>query len=745
MDGQTDGRNAKLETIEGRVASVIYFNEENGYSVLRLELTDGSAAVVVGCIPLAAPGEGLTAYGSWTRHPSHGEQFQAAYTERIMPTGTEAIYAYLASRVVRGIGPATASLIVAAFGDQSLEVLRDHPEKLAKLRGISPKKAQEMSEQFRRQTGMRSLMEFLGGAGIAPAFALRLYRCYGDEALDIVRDNPYILASVRIGASFAEADRLALSLGMEGDAPHRIAAALLFELRHNSDNGHCFLPVEKLADATAQLIGIEPGQADEVLSLLDEEGEVVIEPVSNVTACYTSSLYDAEVFVAARLADMAAHTYTDTGVKTALVLEKLEAEQRFTFAPRQRETLELASSRQLLAITGGPGTGKTTTVRAVLALFDAMGLETLLAAPTGQAAKRLSEVTGRPASTIHRLLEASFDPETDSVTFRKKEDDRLRCGALVLDECSMIDLTLLRAVLAAIGKNCRLVLVGDADQLPSVGPGRVFRDILRSGVVPAARLTEVFRQQEGSRIVAAAHDINHGVLPDLRLNKDGFYFMRRRDPRAAAETIVSLCRDRLPNNMHIPPEQIQVLTPTRKGPAGTLNLNALLQAALNPPAQGRNEFTHGERIFREGDRVMQIRNDYDIEWKTDSLESGVGVFNGDIGRIASIDPAAETLTVDFDGRMAEYLFSQAVELEHAWASTVHKSQGSEYRAVVLAAAGTPRQLMYRGLLYTAVSRAAELLVVVGDEAILAAMTENERRSKRYSGLRIRLVSRDENT
>lgn len=732
-------QDVRLEKIEGQVASVIYFNDENGYTVLRLAVDDGSQAIVVGCIPMAAPGESLTAWGTWTRHPAHGEQFKAEHTERTMPVGADAIYDYLSSRVIKGIGPATAALIVSKFGDESLSVLRDHPEKLATLRGISAKKAEEMSETFRRQTGMRTLMEFLGSAGLAPILALRLYRYYGDDALDVVQDNPYILASVQIGATFAEADALALSQGMEGDSPQRIAAAILFELRHNADNGHCFLPVNKLTAATAQLIEIEPEQVQEGLDMLLDSGEVVQEPVANVMACYLAGLYNDEVFVSCQLKRMAAHTYENTRVKTELVIEKLEAEQGITFAPQQRHTLDAALEKQLLVITGGPGTGKTTTVQAVLALFDALGLDTMLAAPTGQAAKRLSQVTGRDASTIHRLLEASFSAETDSVTFRKKEDDRLKCGALILDECSMVDISLMRAVLAAIGPACRLVLVGDADQLPSVGPGSVFRDIIRSGVAETVRLTEIFRQKGDSRIVSAAHQINRGEVPDLRLNKNGFFFLRRRDAEAAAETVVSLCSERLPGNMGIPSAEIQVLTPTRKGPAGTENLNKLLQAALNPPVSGaKHEFEYGGRIFREGDRVMQIRNDYDILWRTDDMQSGYGVFNGDIGFIRTIDPAAETLTIDFDGRLAEYVYEQASELDHAWAMTVHKSQGSEYRAVVLAAAQTPSQLMYRGLLYTAVSRAAELLVGVGDDQIICAMVENARRAKRYSGLKTRL-------
>ena len=728
----------KLEQVEGYIASILYRNEENGYCVLRLDETSGEQCIVVGCIPMAAPGESLTAWGAWERHPSHGEQFKAEYTERTMPVGAEAIYDYLASRVIRGVGPATAALIVSRFGDDSLNVLRDHPELLASLKGMSMKKAQEISKEFRRQTGMRSLMEFLASASLPPYLALRVYRYYGDDSLDMLRENPYILSTEHIGASFSQADALALSLGLEGDSPERVAAALLFELRYNAGNGHCFIPREKLIAATAQLIEVDAGQVEEGLELLLDSGDVTMEPVANVQACYLSGLYGAEVFAAAQLGRMAKHCY-ENRINIPRVIEKIEAEQGIQFAPLQRQTLEAAASRQLVVITGGPGTGKTTSVRAVLALFDAMGLETLLAAPTGRAAKRLSELSGRDASTIHRLLEANFSEQTDTVTFKRDESDPLACDALIVDECSMVDITLMRALLAAIRPECRLVLVGDADQLPSVGPGNVFRDIIRSRAAETVRLTEIFRQDETSRIVLCAHQINRGEHPDLRLNKGGFYFMRRREPEEAAKTIVELCRTRLPQNMHIPPQDIQVLCPSRKGAAGTETLNRLLQEALNPPAVNKSEFSYAERAFREGDRVMQIRNDYDIVWKTAAGVEGCGVFNGDIGTIHSIDLTAESLAVDFDGRLAEYAMEQAGELEHAWAVTVHKSQGSEYRAVVLSAARTAPQLMYRGLLYTAVTRASKLLVVVGDDAVIGAMTDNYRRTKRYSGLRVRLA------
>lgn len=728
----------KLEKVEGSIASVIYRNEENGYTVLRLDEDNGDSCVVVGCIPMAAPGESMTAWGSWTRHANHGEQFKAEHTERTMPVGAEAIYDYLASRVVRGIGPATAALIVSRFGDDSLKVLRDRPELLAELKGVSMKKAREISDTFKRMTGMRSLMEFLAQAGLPPILAIRCYRYYGENALELLQENPYILATEHIGAAFSQADELALSQGMEGDAPQRVAAAILFELRYNSGNGHCFIPRDKLIAATAQLIEVEPEQVEDGLEQLLDSGDVTEEPVANVTACYLSGLYAAEVYAAARLRTMARHKF-QTRVNIDRVIEKIEGEQGIEFAPLQRRTLAAAATDQLVVITGGPGTGKTTSVRAVIALYDAMGLECCLAAPTGRAAKRMSELAGRDASTIHRLLEASFSEETETVSFRRDEKDPLSCDALILDECSMVDISLMKAVLAAIRRDCRLVLVGDADQLPSVGPGNVFRDIIRSGTVSTVRLTDIFRQSRESRIVMCAHQINRGEMPDLKENKGGFYFMRRREAEAAAKTIVELCQTRLPQNMGIPRQDIQVLTPTRKGPCGTENLNLLLQEALNPGAVSKNEFSYAGRTFREGDRVMQIRNDYDIEWRTNADIHGFGIFNGDIGFIHAIDPAAEMLVVDFDGKLAEYGFEQLSELEHAWAVTVHKSQGSEYRAVVLAAGRSAPQLMYRGLLYTAVTRAAELLVVVGDDAVIADMTSNHRRSKRYSGLKTRLT------
>ena len=732
-----EAKEKDLIGISGTVNTVIYQNEENGYTVLRLDTDDGGQVTVVGCLPFAAMGEQLIVNGSWTRHPSHGEQFQVVWADRIIPSGKEAIYDYLASRAVKGIGPATAAILVENFGDDTLEVLEHHPEKLAALRGISTKKAAEISENYRRQMGLRRLMEFLNHHALRPQLAMRLYQFYGDAALDVLKENPYILATDHIGADFNEADNLAIHLGFEDDSPQRIAAAVIFELVYNSGNGHCFIPRNKLIAATSQLIGVVEDAVSEGLDVLIETGEVICEPVANVEGCYLQRLHTAETETAERIAAIAGTAlHTELDVET--IIDRIERENGITYAPMQRECLRAAARRKVMVITGGPGTGKTTTVRGILALFDVLGLETQLAAPTGRAAQRMSELTGRDAMTVHRLLECGFSGDEKELVFRRNSGDPLLCDAIVLDESSMVDITLMHALLDAMHDDCRLVMVGDADQLPAVGPGNVFSDIIRSGVVETVRITEIFRQTAQSRIVENAHLINQGIHPELR-NGGDFFFLRRRESDDIVKTVVELCATRLPKNMGIPTEEIQVLTPTRRYTSGTQKLNKRLQAALNPPAQEKAERRFGEKIFRVGDRVMQIRNNYDILWTKEDDTAGMGIFNGDIGKIATINNEEELLAVDFDGRVAIYNVEMLGELEHAFAMTIHKSQGSEFRAVILCAGRGAPMLMHRGVLYTGVTRARELLIVVGDDRIVDHMIDNYRQTKRYSGLRARLV------
>ena len=727
----------ELIEISGTVKAVVFQNEENGYTVLRLDVGGAEPFTVVGCLPFAAPGEGLTVSGSWERHPTHGEQFKAVNAQRRMPVGEKQIFAYLSSGAVKGIGAATATLILDKFGSRSLEVLAEEPEKLAEVRGITLRKAREFSETFRRQAALRSLMEFLAAGNIRPEYAMRLYRVYGSEALQKVKQNPYVLSSERIGGNFEEADALALSMGFEDDSPERISAALIFEMRYNLQNGHTFLPREKLIAATASLIGVPEESAEECLDVLEDEEEVICDTVAGVNAVYLRGLYVAETGVAERLGWMAKAKF-DTPRNMDALTERIELMQGITYAPMQREALRLAAENRVLALTGGPGTGKTTIIKGIIALYDAMEIDTLLCAPTGRAAKRMTELTGQEAYTVHRLLGAGWNAEGDTLVFRKNEDDPLRCGAVILDECSMVDITILHALIRALPKDCRLVLVGDTDQLPSVGPGCVFLDILRSGSVAAVRLREVFRQGEESRIVRNAHNINEGIHPDWKENKGDFFFMQRGTGERITSTIVELCRDRLPRSMGFAPKDIQVLTPSRKGESGTYALNAALQEALNPQDGKKKEKVFGSVTFREGDKVMQIRNDYDILW-TKGKESGTGMFNGDVGFVREVDTDNEILWVDFDEKLAPYGFEQLGELELAYAVTVHKSQGSEYPAVVLAVGRTPKRLMSRDLIYTAVTRARKLLVVVGDSLIAENMIDNARKTRRYSGLRARLA------
>ncbi len=732
----------ELSEINGTVSAVIFRNDENGYAVVRMLCENGETTTAVGCLPYVAPGETISAEGSWMTHAQHGRQFKIEQCSRMLPVSADDIYEYLAGGTVKGIGPATAAMIVDKFGEKSLDVLEMQPEKLAQIRGIGASKAKDISAAFKKQAGVRRLTEFLCAYGIQPVYALRMFKFYGDSAIEIVHENPYILSSSHIGASFAEADGLALELGIDGDSLNRVCAAVVFELIHNSGNGHCFIPRNKLVPATSQLIGVAPEKVEEAIDKLSATGEISCDTVAGLDACYLAALYEAETYTADRLKAMSRRKYKVPFSEGNFIAE-LERINGISYAPMQKEAIELAMKNQMLLLTGGPGTGKTTILKGILSLYDELGLETNLAAPTGRAAKRMSELSGREAATIHRLLGAKMSEDGETVVFTKDEEDKLSCDALIVDECSMVDITLMKAILAALKPECRMLLVGDADQLPSVGAGNVFSDMIRSGMIPTVRLTEIFRQKGDSRIIRNAHMINRGEHPNFEENAGDFFRLKRLQGGSAVDTIVELCSRRLPENMKIPSNHIQVLSPSRKGETGTANLNKRLQAALNPPVEGKKEKFFGELVFREGDRVIQIKNNYDIIWKSKSGQSGAGVYNGDIGVISQIDTDAEFICVDYEDKLAYYGFETLNELEHAWALTVHKSQGSEYRAVILALNAGVQMLLTRGVLYTAVTRAKELLIMVGDDAVAHRMIDNHKQSRRYSALRIRLA--DENT
>ena len=722
---------------EGTVHSVIFQNAENGYTVLRLLTEEGEIVTVVGCIPCVAPGEHLTVTGTWETHPQHGEQLRAEELERSLPEEEDEILAYLSSGICKGVGPATARSIVERFGLDTLDILETEPERLQMIRGITAKKAMEIGAMLRQHMGLRRLMEFLSRYQLPPVLAIRLRQQYGDGALEMVRRNPYLLSDDVCGVDFSVTDTMALSMGFAEDCGERLRAAVTFELTFNENNGHVFLPRDKLLSATCQLLDCGLEQVEAALDALTEQHAVVIEHIANVQAVYLRRLWEAESSACARLLallDMDA----DQSRYAERTVAEIEREQGITYAPMQRQAVALAAKAGVMLLTGGPGTGKTTTVRGIVALFQKMGLSIVLAAPTGRAAKRMSELTGMEAQTIHRLLGTTWNETAHQVTFQKTEKEPLEAEAVIVDEMSMVDVALFSALLRALRPGTRLVLVGDADQLPSVGAGNVFSDLIRSRKIETVFLREVFRQAERSAIIRNAHRVNLGQSPELSGNQGDFFFLCRRDAQRAVSTVLELCRTRLPDNMHIPAEQIQVLTPTRKGPCGTVNLNRLLQDALNPKAPGKRELTWGERVFRVGDRIMQTRNDYDVMWEKDDGTVGTGLFNGDVGRIADIDAGGEWLALDFDGRKALYSVEMLSEIDLAYAQTVHKAQGSEYRCVVLAAMPAAPGLMVRGVLYTALTRARELLVIVGDDAAIRSMAANDKRQKRYSGLKWRL-------
>jgi len=755
--------------VEGTVNSIVFSNPENGYAVIKLDTLEGSVTAA-GIIPGIREGERLILSGAWMVHQQYGEQFKVSSFELLLPSSSDEIFRYLASGAIKNIGPAKARDIVDKFGSESLSIIENDPDKLSVIKGISLRSARKIGDGYRRQAGLRRLIDFLGQYGVKPVVATRVYKDYGDEAIEALRDNPYIISGDYYGADFSEADAIALDLGFESDCPQRVSAALVFELMHNLSNGHTFIPKDKLSMATDTLIGAGNGAISDAIDALCECGDIVVEEISGVEACYLRDMFEAESYIAKRLTEMASSSshkpssafshekkYSESisnehnpvavysNGSTSLVRQvadiiyEIEQSENIVFAEKQRNALEISAAFDVMALTGGPGTGKTTTVLGILMLFDAMGLKSALCAPTGRAAKRLAETCMREAATIHRLLGAR-PSDGGAAEFEHDEDNPLNVDVVIVDESSMLDIMLMRSLLFAMKRGCRLIMVGDADQLPPVGPGSVFSDILRSGVVPTIALSEIFRQAANSGIVRCAHSVNNGIMPDLSGKYPDLFFMKRESEEKLAQTVAELYGERLPKNMGIDPSLIQVLSPTRKRAAGTLMLNDRLRETVNPPGAQKKEKHLGNNVFRVGDKVMQIRNNYDIIWKTlDGVFEGTGVFNGDVGVVVDIDYDRETLTVSIDDKLVTYLYEQLSELEPAFAMTVHKSQGSEYHAVILAMTSAAPPLLTRGVLYTAMTRAKSLLVIVGNAEVMEHMVGNDKRLRRYSGLRSRLL------
>ncbi len=721
------------EEVSGTVERVVFQNEGNGYTVCELTAEDGEEITVTGILPFLGVGEIIRAYGKWEVHATYGRQFRVEEFEKRLPGDEAAIRKYLSSRIIKGIGPVTAGKLVDKYGVDTFDVIENHPDWLAEFPGITQKKAKKISEDFKEQFGIRSVMMFCRDF-FGPATAVKVYKRFGGSAVDIIKRNPFSLCDEVRGVGFETADRIASSLGMPGDSAERVSSGIKYLLSFNArQNGHTFLPKERVLEGACSLLGVGEEHVERALAYLKENKELVSVKYEGRECLYLKELYDAEKYIADKLDLLDSLTVTLPDTDVMRFISQIEYETGMEYAVNQKKAIMAALKNGVMILTGGPGTGKTTVVRAALLVFDRMGLKVALAAPTGRAAKRMSDAASREAKTIHRLLEMEYS-EDDEPRFLKNEKDLLSEDVIIIDEMSMVDTLLFESLLRAVKPGARVILIGDADQLPSVGAGNVMNDLIASDRFRTVKLKEVFRQARESLIVINAHEINNGEYPKLDAKDGDFFFLNRKTEEEIAGTIVNLVVSRLPKAY---PDRfrggIQVITPMHKGGVGTLILNEKLQAALNPPDRRKKEKKVRDRVFREGDRIMQIRNNYDIEW-TRGEQIGVGIFNGDIGVIEAIDFENETMRINFDERIADYEFTALEDLEHAFAITIHKSQGSEYPVVIMPVTeGSPR-MMTRNLLYTAVTRAQEMVILVGRPEYVMAMVDNDRHVQRYTGL-----------
>lgn len=732
--------------IEGIVEDIIFRNEENGYTVCSVQVKD-EEIVCVGTLLEVYPGENIKLIGSWVTHPIYGNQFQIDTYEKTIPKTEEGIEKYLSSGVIKGIGPGLARRIVEKFGLDTLRVIEEEWERLEEVKGISKQKALQIGEIFHEQRELRRAILFLQDYGISPSYALKIYKQYGEGTIDIVKNNPYRLAEDVFGIGFKMADQIAETIGIAEDSPHRIKAGIKFILNQYSNNGHTYMLRENLKQAAYELLGVSEELIENALIELQIYKQIWQEKMEDIEAVYLTPFYYAEMNTAKRLMDYKINKDEAQSKGMDKRIDKLEKEKKIKLAPEQRQAVKEAMTEGVLIITGGPGTGKTTTINSIISLLEEEGYEVILAAPTGRAAKRMSEATGKEAGTIHRLLEITFlEEDNKKQIFERNEERPLEADVIIIDEMSMVDILLMNSLLKAVAPGTRLIFVGDVDQLPSVGPGNVLKDMIRSQTIKVIRLTEVFRQARESAIVMNAHRINRGEYPLLNEKDKDFFFIKKSIQEEVIETIKQLILHRLPSFAKCDPiKDIQVLTPMRKSPLGVGYLNTILQKALNPPSKKKREKEYRMNLFREGDKVMQIKNNYNIPWKIYNdvgirIDEGVGVFNGDEGSIQEINEEAQTFTVLFDDlKTVEYDFSQLDELELAYAVTIHKSQGSEYPIVIIPIHSGPPMLMNRNLLYTAVTRAKQLVVMVGLTDTLHRMVDNNREINRYSSLAYRLM------
>lgn len=734
-----------MEALKGTIIETIFRNDENGYTVALME-TGGNIITVTGTFGKDVTGETLEVYGEKINHPRYGEQFQAEMYNLVLPSGLEQIENYLSSGLIKGIGRHTAKKIVELFKEDTFDIIQKHPERLAEIEGIGEKKAEMIAKSFSEQADIKEIMMFLQSHGVSTSYGVKIYKQYGKNTIKVITENPYRLSEDIYGIGFKLADRIAASLGVEGDSPYRISSGVKYVLTEYASRGHTYVPYGMLLESTVNMLEINSENAEDELRNMAFTDKIHIETINNERVVYYIPYHTAEVNVCKELINLSGADFNMTEEDAAPYLYDVEKESSVTLSGKQKEAIIQSVINGVTVITGGPGTGKTTIILSIIKIFEKMDKKVLLCAPTGRAAKRMAESTGREAKTIHRMLEYAFGEDESSLSFNKNENSPLKCDAVIADEMSMADILLMNNLLKALKRGTRLILVGDVDQLPSVGAGNVLSDIISSGTVKTIRLDTIFRQAAGSMIVQNAHLINKGEMPVCNKKDTDFFFMRETNSRSIAGLIVDLYNNRLPLKYNLnPTRDIQVLSPMKKGDVGVIELNRKLQATVNPPSPLKKEKNFGNYIFREDDKVMQVKNNYQTEWKIygedGNAVTGEGIYNGDMGYIISIDETEQEVTVKFDEeREVIYPFSQLDELILAYATTVHKSQGSEFPVVIMPVVWAPPMLLTRNLFYTAITRARKLVVLVGIEKYMQDMINNNKIAKRYSALDYRLSS-----
>ena len=732
------------QVIEGIIEEIIYRNENNGYCVCEISMEEEDITCV-GTMLGVSEGEQIRAVGEYVSHHTYGRQFQIESYQSFIPQDRHSVLRYLSSGAIKGIGPALAKRIVKKFGDDSFRIIEEEPETLALVKGISEKKANEVANIFYEQREMRKTIIFLQEYGISLTYAIKIYNRYKERTMDIVGNNPYKLAEDIIGIGFKTADEIAMKMGIDKDSVHRVKAGIMFILGRASLNGHTYLPKNDLIDKAEEMLLVPYELIENAIIELQINKQIISKEVEDRVITYNMMFYHLELNVARKIYDLAQFDYDLPG-NVDNEIKVIEESSDIVFDDYQRQAIKEGIKNGVIVVTGGPGTGKTTTINSIIDLLERQGLDVMLAAPTGRAAKRMTEATGRQAQTIHRLLEISFmNSEDNNNKFEKHEDNPLECDALIIDEASMVDIVLMNSLLKAVIPGTRLIIVGDKDQLPSVGPGNVLKDIIESNKVKVVKLEKIFRQARESAIIMNAHKINSGEHIDLANKKSDFFYIKRATAGSILDEMKTLTKTRLPKFANCSPfDGIQILSPMRKGLLGTINLNKELQATLNPPKKDKNEKVFRDVLFREGDKVMQIKNNYNLAWQIKNeynftIDEGVGVFNGDIGTIIEINQYTNKLKVKFeDDKEVEYEYANLEELELAYAVTIHKSQGSEYPVVVIPLLTGPSMLLIRNLLYTAVTRAKKYVVIVGLDTTIYQMIDNDKEIERYSTLRLRI-------